>query len=206
MQFIGLKLLQFSFTRFKTECNHPKVTAQLLSRKWQQVIAMEHLLKHLSHFVPRSSTKYMPSAQYPQCAEHRCKQHIKLISKSLTFNSAGAIVAGANNTIPVEDGMIVELDFIPYGASSTTTAPCICSRNAWAQVSRFPIRHCSSKTRLFSRVVEMAEFDPALTLDLMKSRLGIKVDTLDEYLTQVVRAARAKGAVTQLHPWLESKV
>ena len=38
----------------------------------------------------------------------------------------------------------------------------------------------------------MAEFDPALTLGLMKSRLGIKVDTLDGYLMQVVRAAYEK--------------
>ncbi len=38
----------------------------------------------------------------------------------------------------------------------------------------------------------MAEFDPALTLGLMKSRLGIKVDTLDGYLTQVVQAAYGK--------------
>lgn len=43
------------------------------------------------------------------------KTHMELMSKSLTFNSAGAIVAGANNTIPVEGGTIVELDFIPYG-------------------------------------------------------------------------------------------
>ena len=38
----------------------------------------------------------------------------------------------------------------------------------------------------------MAEFDPALTLSLIKSRLGIKVDTLDGYLTQMVRTAYGK--------------
>jgi HK97 family phage major capsid protein len=43
------------------------------------------------------------------------KTHMALMSKSLTFNSAGAIVAGANSTIPVEGGTIDELDFIPYG-------------------------------------------------------------------------------------------
>lgn len=43
------------------------------------------------------------------------KTHMALMSKSLTFNAAGAIVAGANSTIPVEGGTIDELDFIPYG-------------------------------------------------------------------------------------------
>lgn len=38
-----------------------------------------------------------------------------LMSKSINFNAAGALVAGANGTMPVEGGTIDELDFIPYG-------------------------------------------------------------------------------------------
>jgi len=40
---------------------------------------------------------------------------MKLLSKAITFNSAGAIVAGMNGTMPVEGGEIVELPFIPDG-------------------------------------------------------------------------------------------
>jgi len=41
------------------------------------------------------------------------KTKMKLVSKALMFNAAGAIVAGVNNTLPVIGGDIVELDFIP---------------------------------------------------------------------------------------------
>lgn len=41
------------------------------------------------------------------------KTKMTLMSKAITFNAAGAIVAGVNNTMPVEGGDIVELDFIP---------------------------------------------------------------------------------------------
>lgn len=41
------------------------------------------------------------------------KTRMKILSKAITFNAAGAIVAGANGTIPVEGGTIVELPFIP---------------------------------------------------------------------------------------------
>lgn len=41
------------------------------------------------------------------------KTRMTLISKAVTFNAAGAIVAGQNNTMPVEGGDIVELPFIP---------------------------------------------------------------------------------------------
>lgn len=41
------------------------------------------------------------------------KTRMKLLSKAVTFNAAGAIVAGMNNTMPVEGGDIVELPFIP---------------------------------------------------------------------------------------------
>lgn len=43
------------------------------------------------------------------------KTRMTLISKAVTFNAAGAIVAGQNNTMPVEGGDIVELPFIPDG-------------------------------------------------------------------------------------------
>ncbi|EGW36469.1 phage major capsid protein [Desulfosporosinus sp. OT] len=38
---------------------------------------------------------------------------IKLMAQALTFNAAGALVAGMNNTMPVEGGDIIELPFIP---------------------------------------------------------------------------------------------
>lgn len=41
------------------------------------------------------------------------KTRMKLLSKAITFNAAGAIVAGLNGTMPVEGGSIVELPFIP---------------------------------------------------------------------------------------------
>ena len=41
------------------------------------------------------------------------KTHMKLIAEAMNFNSAGAIVAGIDNTMPVIGGEIVELDFIP---------------------------------------------------------------------------------------------
>lgn len=41
------------------------------------------------------------------------KTKMKLLSKAITFNAAGAIVAGMNSTMPVEGGDIVELPFIP---------------------------------------------------------------------------------------------
>lgn len=41
------------------------------------------------------------------------KTRMLIISKAITFNAAGAIVAGTMGTMPVEGGEIVELDFIP---------------------------------------------------------------------------------------------
>ena len=41
------------------------------------------------------------------------KTRMSLLSKAVTFNAAGALVAGVNNTMPVEGGTIVELPFIP---------------------------------------------------------------------------------------------
>lgn len=41
------------------------------------------------------------------------KTRMKLLSKAVTFNAAGAVVAGLNGTMPVEGGDIVELPFIP---------------------------------------------------------------------------------------------
>jgi len=41
------------------------------------------------------------------------KTRMKLLSKAVTFNAAGALVAGVNNTMPIEGGNIVELPFIP---------------------------------------------------------------------------------------------
>lgn len=38
----------------------------------------------------------------------------------------------------------------------------------------------------------MGEFDPAITLGIVKARLGIRVATLDEYLTQLVKSSYAK--------------
>ena len=38
---------------------------------------------------------------------------MKLLSKAITFNAAGAVVAGLNGTMPVEGGDIVELPFVP---------------------------------------------------------------------------------------------
>lgn len=40
------------------------------------------------------------------------KTRMKLLSKAVTFNAAGALVAGMNNTMPIEGGDIVELPFI----------------------------------------------------------------------------------------------
>ena len=41
------------------------------------------------------------------------KTRMKLLSKAVTFNAAGALVAGMNNTMPIEGGDIVELPFVP---------------------------------------------------------------------------------------------
>lgn len=41
------------------------------------------------------------------------KTRMNILSKSLVFNAAGAIVASASGTIPVEGGTIIELPFIP---------------------------------------------------------------------------------------------
>lgn len=41
------------------------------------------------------------------------KTRMKLLSKAITFNAAGALVAGMNNAMPVEGGEIVELPFVP---------------------------------------------------------------------------------------------
>lgn len=41
------------------------------------------------------------------------KTHMDLIARGLTFNAAGALVSGINNAMPVENGEIVELEFIP---------------------------------------------------------------------------------------------
>jgi HK97 family phage major capsid protein len=43
------------------------------------------------------------------------KTKMKLMSKAINFNAAGAIVASQMGTMPVEGGEIVELDFIPEG-------------------------------------------------------------------------------------------
>lgn len=39
--------------------------------------------------------------------------HMDLIARGLAFNSAGALVSGITNSMPVENGEIVELDFVP---------------------------------------------------------------------------------------------
>ncbi len=41
------------------------------------------------------------------------KTRMTILSKAITFNAAGAIVAGVNGTMPVEGGDIVELPFVP---------------------------------------------------------------------------------------------
>jgi len=41
------------------------------------------------------------------------KTRMKLLSKAVTFNAAGALVAGVNSTMPIEGGDIVELPFVP---------------------------------------------------------------------------------------------
>ena len=41
------------------------------------------------------------------------KTRMTLLSKAVTFNAAGALVAGVNNTMPIESGDIIELPFVP---------------------------------------------------------------------------------------------
>lgn len=41
------------------------------------------------------------------------KTHARLVAEAMSFNAAGAIVSGVENTMPVIGGDIVELDFIP---------------------------------------------------------------------------------------------
>ena len=43
------------------------------------------------------------------------KTRMALVAKAITFNAAGALVAGVGNTMPIEGGDIVELPFIPDG-------------------------------------------------------------------------------------------
>jgi HK97 family phage major capsid protein len=40
---------------------------------------------------------------------------MQLMSKSINFNAAGALVAGASNTMPIEGGTIDELEFMADG-------------------------------------------------------------------------------------------
>lgn len=40
------------------------------------------------------------------------KTHMDIVAKALTFNAAGALVAGMQNTMPVIGGEIIELDFV----------------------------------------------------------------------------------------------
>ena len=57
-----------------------------------------------------ASSKYGTTGKFWAMNE---KTHMKLVSEAMTFNAAGAIVAGVDNTMPVIGGDIVELDFIP---------------------------------------------------------------------------------------------
>lgn len=41
------------------------------------------------------------------------KTRMLILSKAITFNAAGALVAGLQGTMPIEGGEIVELDFVP---------------------------------------------------------------------------------------------
>lgn len=41
------------------------------------------------------------------------KTRMKVLAKAINFNAAGAVVAGMNNTVPVEGGDLVELPFVP---------------------------------------------------------------------------------------------
>lgn len=41
------------------------------------------------------------------------KTHMDLMARGLSFNAAGALVAGLGNAMPVENGEIVELEFMP---------------------------------------------------------------------------------------------
>jgi len=41
------------------------------------------------------------------------KTRMEILSRAVTFNASGALVAGVNNTMPIEGGDIVELPFIP---------------------------------------------------------------------------------------------
>lgn len=41
------------------------------------------------------------------------KTRMALLAKAITFNAAGALVAGLNGTMPIEGGEIIELEFVP---------------------------------------------------------------------------------------------
>ena len=71
--------------------------------------AFEEFFASLIGALSVASPKY--SAGTPTWIMSR-KTHMDIVAKALTFNAAGALVAGMQNTMPVIGGEIIELDFV----------------------------------------------------------------------------------------------
>jgi len=68
------------------------------------------LFQSILHAFGAAKKKYGTGGKFWAMNE---KTHMVLTSEALTFNAAGAIVSGIDQTMPVIGGDIVELDFIP---------------------------------------------------------------------------------------------
>lgn len=68
------------------------------------------LFQNLLKIFGNASSKYGAGGKFWAMNE---KTHTKLVAEAMSFNAAGAIVAGIDNTMPVIGGAIEELDFIP---------------------------------------------------------------------------------------------
>lgn len=68
------------------------------------------LFQNILKIFGAASSKYGAAGKFWAMNE---KTHMKLVAEAMNFNSAGAIVAGVNSTMPVIGGDIVDLDFVP---------------------------------------------------------------------------------------------
>ena len=68
------------------------------------------LFQNILKIFGAASSKYGAAGKFWAMNE---KTHMKLVAEAMNFNSAGAIVAGVNSTMPVIGGVIEVLNFIP---------------------------------------------------------------------------------------------
>ena len=75
-------------------------------------LSAEEFFAELIRATGKAKSNYSTGAKFWAMNE---STYTELMAKSVTFNSAGAIVSGMNNVMPIVGGPIVTLDFIPNG-------------------------------------------------------------------------------------------